>query len=175
MDWKLLGRHRALVVVTALQAACAAYFVYDILGDMRRGTLHPAIEGAVLLALVLGSLFGLRELSRALERNRRMEDGMRAASGAFLELLEESFLTWSLTPSERDVALLSIKGLSIAEIAELRQTRVGTVKAQCAAVYRKAGVGGRAELLSHFIEDLMSGLTLGPTQESAQASESVQI
>ena len=38
-------------------------------------------------------------------------------------------------------------------------------QAQCAAVYRKAGVNGRAQLLSHFVEDLMSGLNL----ESASA------
>ena len=32
-----------------------------------------------------------------------------------------------------------------------------TVKAQTAAIYRKAGVTGRPQLLSLFIEDLMSG------------------
>ena len=88
---------------------------------------------------------------------------MRVASGAFLELLEEHFVRWSLTPSERDVALLSVKGLSIGEIAALRETREGTVKAQCAAVYRKAGVSGRAQLLSLFVEDLMAGVVLEPT------------
>lgn len=164
IDWKQIGRHRALVAVTALQALCAAYFVYDVALDMRNDPMPPAIEALAVLALVLGTVLGLRALSGALERNRRMEGRMRAASGAFLELLEESFQRWALTPSEREVALLSIKGLSIAEIAELRQTRAGTVKAQCAAVYRKAGVGGRAELLSHFIEDLMSGLTLAPVE-----------
>jgi len=47
--------------------------------------------------------------------------------------------------SERDVALLSIKGVSISEIADMRQTRVGTIKAQNAAIYRKSGVSNRAE------------------------------
>jgi len=87
-------------------------------------------------------------------------DSPGAASGAFLELLEESFARWSLTPSERDVALLAVKGLSIGEIARLRQTREGTDKAQCTAVYRKAGVNNRAQLLSLFVEELMAGVTL---------------
>lgn len=60
-----------------------------------------------------------------------------------------------LTPSERDVAWFTIKGLSLAEIARMRQTSDGTVKAQSNAIYRKAGVSGRTQLLSLFLEDLM--------------------
>ena len=72
-----------------------------------------------------------------------METQLRQASGAFAELLEERFRAWGLTPSERDVAWFTIKGLSIADIARLRQTSDGTVKAQSNAIYRKAGVSGR--------------------------------
>ncbi|MFN3578474.1 MAG: helix-turn-helix transcriptional regulator, partial [Tabrizicola sp.] len=54
-----------------------------------------------------------------------------------------------------DVALFAIKGMSTAEIAQLRSTSEGTVKAQTNAIYRKAGVTGRPQLLSLFIEDLM--------------------
>lgn len=60
-----------------------------------------------------------------------------------------------LTPAEKDVALFAIKGMSIAEIAMLRETSEGTVKAQTNAIYRKAGVSGRSQLLSLFIDDLM--------------------
>ena len=57
-------------------------------------------------------------------------------------------------------AMWSIKGMSTAEIAGLRQTSEGTVKAQTNAIYRKAGVSGRPQLLSLFIEDLLGdGLT----------------
>ena len=90
-----------------------------------------------------------------------METGLRVASGSFAEVLETAFAGWSLTPAERDVALLVIKGFSIAEIAGLRGAREGTVRAQCAAVYRKAGVSGRAQLLGHFIDDVLAGLDLG--------------
>lgn len=37
----------------------------------------------------------------------------------------------------------------------MRDTSEGTVKAQTYAIYRKAGVAGRPQLLSLFIEDLM--------------------
>ena len=48
------------------------------------------------------------------------------------------------------MALLALKGLTIGEIAALRATREGTVKAQCAAIYRKAGVSGRPQLHQPF-------------------------
>jgi DNA-binding CsgD family transcriptional regulator len=88
---------------------------------------------------------------------RRAEEKLRRASGVFMELLEERFDDWGLTASERDVALFAIKGMSTAEIATLRKTAEGTVKAQTNAIYRKAGVSGRPQLLSLFIEDLMDG------------------
>jgi DNA-binding CsgD family transcriptional regulator len=45
--------------------------------------------------------------------------------------------------------------MSTAEIGSLRATSEGTIKAQTNAIYRKAGVSGRSQLLSLFIEDLM--------------------
>ena len=72
-----------------------------------------------------------------------------------MDLLAQRFDEWGLTPAEKDVALFAIKGMSTAEIAALRATSEGTVKAQTNAIYRKAEVSGRAQLLSLFIEDLM--------------------
>jgi len=69
--------------------------------------------------------------------------------------MQVRFSDWGLTVAERDVALFAIKGLSTLEIASLRGTAEGTVKAQTNAIYRKAGVNGRPQLLSLFIEDLM--------------------
>ena len=74
----------------------------------------------------------------------------------FMDLISDRFREWELTPAERDVALFAIKGLSTLEISELRSTSEGTVKAQTNAIYRKAGVSGRSQLISLFVEDLMS-------------------
>ena len=54
------------------------------------------------------------------------------------------------------MALFTIKGLSIQEIAALRNTSEGTVKAQSNAIYRKSGVSGRAQLLSLFLDTLLA-------------------
>lgn len=154
-------RSLALWALLGLQSACALFFLGDVVADLfgletlLGGVDHLAVEAVAVLALLLGVGFAAREIRRLARRQRRLEGQMKVASGAFLQLLEESFEDWSLTPSERDVALLAIKGLSIAEIAAVRETREGTIKAQCNAIYRKAGVSGRPQLLSLFIEELM--------------------
>ncbi|CAN0602842.1 unnamed protein product, partial [Ectocarpus sp. 12 AP-2014] len=145
-----------------LQAVCALFFALDVVGDMtgRTWIMHigesDTLEYLITVVLAVSLLFTGKQLLALLTRQKRLEQQMQIASGAFAELLEAHFDDWALTPSERDVALMAIKGLSIADMARLRETRDGTIKAQCNAVYRKAGVTGRPQLLSVFIEELMA-------------------
>ena len=162
-------RHRlpvtaALFLVVAVQVLCSLFFVWDIAAGvvgLRREPMswetRELIEIGASVGLVLGVGLGAALLVRALRRNRVMESQLRQLSGAFAELLEERFAEWGLTRAERDVAWFTIKGLSIAEIARLRHTSEGTVKAHSNAIYRKAQVSGRTQLVSLFIEDLMGG------------------
>lgn len=160
---------RTLRVLVALQAACAAFFLFDIVtsvfGLLDRPIawhLRELIEIGAAIGLVLGTVLGAIALRRSERRRRLAEDKrdaaetrLRAAQGAFADLMAERFDEWALTPAERDVALFSVKGLTLAEIAAARGTSEGTVKAQCAAVYRKAGVSSRVQLLSLFVDDLL--------------------
>ncbi|THD84823.1 LuxR family transcriptional regulator [Aliigemmobacter aestuarii] len=148
--------------VFGIQAFCAVFFVYDILGpfiglrsDPIPWQVREAIEIGAALGLILGLLMGGLMTRRAFHGRREAEERLRRASGAFLDLLQERFAEWELTPAESDVALFAIKGMTTGEIASLRKTSEGTVKAQTNAIYRKAGVNGRSQLLSVFIEDLM--------------------
>ena len=148
--------------VVALQAVCAAVLLFDIAVTVLglpiapfSWAFHEAVEIGVALGLIFGSVVCLLAARDARRRTRRAEDALRAASGAFMDVLEERFRDWGLTPAERDVALFAIKGLSTQEIASVRKTSKGTVKAQTNAIYRKAGVSGRPQLLSLFIDDLM--------------------
>jgi DNA-binding CsgD family transcriptional regulator len=149
-----------------MQGLCGLLLLIDIVSELPEfwgNSADGALDFAVLIALLFGSLLIASEFRQLRAQNQRMQGRLRVASGAFLALLKETFAAWSLTPAESDVALLTIKGFSIAEIAALRDAREGTVRAQCTAIYRKAGVSGRAQLLSHFIDDLMAGVDLGTT------------
>lgn len=148
--------------ILVVQSLCAFFFVSDILLAVLRVPIGPipwvyreVMEIGAALGLVLGVVLGAILVRASLRRTRHAEQALRAASGAFMDLVAERFDDWSLTPAERDVALFALKGLSISEIAELRNTSQGTVKAQTNAIYRKAGVNGRPQLLSLFVDDLM--------------------
>ena len=151
-----------IFVLLIVQVVCAVFFVSDILASVIGLKTEPIswrtrelLEIGAAVGLVLGAALGAVALFRSIRRRKHVEGQLRLASGAFMELLEERFVDWGLTPSERDVALFAIKGMSTQEIAVLRTTSEGTVKAQTNAIYRKAGVSGRPQLLSLFIEDLM--------------------
>ncbi|MBM2577579.1 helix-turn-helix transcriptional regulator [Jannaschia sp. Os4] len=116
---------------------------------------HEAIEIAAASALLAGVALGGVALHTSLRRADAAETALRHARAAFQDVLEERFSAWGLTPAERDVALFAIKGMSGPEIADLRGTSEGTIKAQMAAIYRKAGVHGRPQLLSLFIEEIL--------------------
>lgn len=156
------GLRPTLAAVVAVQALCSLFFIWDILAGVFGLRSEPLswqarelIEIGAALGLILGVVLGAVLLVRIFRHNRRIEVQLRRASTAFAELLEERFTEWGLTPSERDVAWFTIKGLTLVEIAGLRGTSEGTIKAQSNAIYRKAGVNGRTQLLSLFIEDLM--------------------
>ena len=142
----------------AERVPAASYVIADFAGwgEQGFGFDDDLVELVVVAGLILGLIYTAGELRVLLQRQERAEAQLKIASGAFFELLDQSFEEWALTPSERDVALLAIKGLSLAEIADIRQTKQGTIKAQCNAIYQKAGVSGRPQLLSLFIEELMS-------------------
>jgi DNA-binding CsgD family transcriptional regulator len=165
---------RLLLGILGVQAACTLVFVWDLLATLLGLRASPIswqtrelLEIGAALGLLLGLGLGANALIRAQRRSAHVERQLRAASGAFMELLEERFDEWSLTPAEREVALFAIKGLSLSEIAGVRETSEGTVKAQTNAIYRKAGVTGRPQLLSLFIDDLM-GDGLGPGRAEPQ-------
>ncbi|WP_425093730.1 helix-turn-helix transcriptional regulator [Tropicimonas sp. S265A] len=151
-----------LLAIIVLQGICAVFFVGDILLSVLGVPLAPLdwalielIEIGAALGLMMGVALGAWVLVQARRRTYVAEQALRAASGAFMDLVAERFEEWRLTPAERDVALFALKGLSVQEIADLRNTSQGTVKAQTNAIYRKAGVANRSQLLSLFVEDLM--------------------
>lgn len=168
-----MSRDAVLWSLFALQAICCAYFLMDITWDLLWPTSintfadSDILEALVTIALFFGLAFTGNELRQVLNRQDQLEEQIKVASGAFSEVLEARFIDWSLTSAEREIAILAIKGFSIAEMAELRETKQGTVKAQCASVYKKAEVAGRLQLLSIFLDDLMADDLVSAAQQAA--------
>ena len=157
--------HRILLwIAFTLQAVSAAFFVGDILISVLGLPVEPfswmfveLIQIGAALGLITGVIMGAIMLRQARRRTARAEEALRLAKSAFRDVLEERFTLWDLTPAERDVAMFAIKGFSTADIAGFRSVSEGTVKAQTNAIYRKAGVSGRPQLLSLFVDELIEG------------------
>jgi len=164
-DWR-----QTLVAVVAV-GAVVVLFGIDIATDYAQGARisHLATELLLMGLALIGLVVLLRRLVAAWERTALLSRDLDAARtearrwrGEAQELLQglgeaisQQFERWSLTPAEREVALLLLKGLSFLEAARLRGTSERTVRQQARGVYAKAGLAGRSELAAFFLEDLL--------------------
>ena len=147
----------ALSAFLIVQSLGTVFFVGDVIGDLREDPMSVQFifEAVVTAALVLGILFGVFALRRTIDLLRAQEQALDVARGALGAVIDAQFQAWALTPAERDVGFLALKGLDVAEIAELRGAAQGTVRAQLTRIYAKAGVSGRAQFAAFFVEDLL--------------------
>ncbi len=157
-------RYGVLIAAFALIGVLAAI---DLFGDMDEGVsgVHVFAEGLVVLIALMASAMLVRGLvlrtrdlngrlvsshASALAWRREAESLLRGLGAS----IDRQFQRWQLSPAEKEVALLLLKGLSHKDIARARGIGDATARQQATAVYRKAGVGGRNDLAAYFLEDL---------------------
>lgn len=145
-------------VLVALQALACAFFLVDLVGDISADGIGPhlVIEGMAATALVVAVVLGTYQVRNLIAAARRDQAAVAVAQGALADLIRLRFVEWQLTASEADVALFALKGCDIAEIAGLRGSAAGTVRAQLARVYAKAGVDSQSGLIALFLEELIA-------------------
>ncbi len=143
----------------------------DFLKDILHGDewLHISLEvitvflsfwGIVMLVQQINNR--TREISKL---NKKIEKGEKDLALSHTKLkeigreysiyLHKQFDDWNLTPSEKDVALILLKGLSFKEMAEVRNTKEKTIRQQASTIYRKSSVAGRHEFSAWFFEDML--------------------
>jgi len=185
-----LASNLALAVTFAVMTLLVAL---DLATDVRAGTtvFHAALEGAVIaIGLVGAARFALQ-----VRRLAREAHDLRARSGELAANLEASRAEaarwrrdaadliaglsaaidrqldhWQLSPAEKEVAQLLLKGLSHKEIAQVREVSETTVRHQARTLYRKAGLSGRNDLAAFFLEDLLGPRTVPPAATAGARS-----
>ncbi|WP_242346360.1 helix-turn-helix transcriptional regulator [Anaeromyxobacter terrae] len=181
-----LVRPAVLAVPAAILLVVALLVGLDVVSDARAGgtTAHLLLEVAVMAAALSGTvlLWGqlllarrrARDLQLDLGRARADLAGFRAEADAYVRglgaAIDHQFTRWGLSAAEREVALLLLKGLASKEIAQVRGTSERTARQQALAIYRKAGLAGRAELAAFFLEDLLSP-PAAPAREGVREGE----
>ena len=95
------------------------------------------------------------DLSRESEERDRWREHARQALEGLGRALDAQLREWRLTPTEREVALLLLKGYGHKQIAAMTGRSERTVRQHAGVIYDKAGLGSRAELAAFFLQDLM--------------------
>lgn len=145
-------------IAALLFVAIAGLIGVDITADYRSGTeaSHLLTEAAVMVAAFAGAKIRLSvDLVAARQEAERFRNEARDALRGLGEAIDRQFIRWQLSPAEREVGLLLLKGLSHKEVAAARSTSETTIRQQALAIYRKAGLHNRAELSAFFLEDLL--------------------
>lgn len=176
---------RRLGIAVGLFVAIAILIGLDLASDAATGVDrgHLLLEGLVMALSVagVGALWRGRraaearaerlgvDLEAAREEASRFRNEAREALEGLGEAIDRQFARWQLTPAEREVGLLLLKGLSHREVADVRSTSEPTVRQQALMVYRKSGLRSRTELSAFFLEDLLLPRQ-APQPDAARAS-----
>lgn len=166
----LSSKERA--VLSTILLIIAIMIGIDILTDAQEGAglSHMAVEIVVGIAALTGYgiLIGsslkmktqLKVTTESLMKAQEDAAHWKSNSSAFVEglsrAIDDQFEKWHFSPSEKEVALLFLKGLSSKEVANLRGVSDRTVRAQATTIYEKSNLSGRAELSAFFLEDLLT-------------------
>lgn len=174
----LASEGRLLLGVLVAFVAVALLAAFDLASDLAEGTTvgHVVTEGGVFFVGLLGAVHVARRLTgvirseraareEALQLAQRLEaseaeaarwrDEARDLLKGLGAALDRQFERWALSPAEKEVALLLLKGLSHKEVAAVRSITEATARQQARAVYKKAGLSGRHDLAAFFLEDLL--------------------
>lgn len=143
----------------------------DVVIDYRQHAswAHLIIECCLILLSLGGIGYLIHEIYKHKQENKALEtqladtqknlsatqSRLKQASQQYSRVIHEQIQEWQLSESEREVALLLLKGLSFKEIADLRATQEKTVRQQASSLYKKTGMSGRHEFSAYFFEDLL--------------------
>jgi DNA-binding CsgD family transcriptional regulator len=143
----------------------------DIFFDIQEGTSvsHIGTEVVILSIALMGVFWIVRENFRIKITNRDLHTNLeqskqdtalwKSEAEKYLkglgEAIEKQMSHWRFTPAEKEVGLLMLKGFSFKEVAEFRNTSERTARQQSLEIYKKSGLGGRAEFSAFFLEDLL--------------------
>ena len=165
-------------VVLGILLIVGLFTTADIISDLGEGATlaHLSGEGIVALCSFAGVVILWRrtmnlrrevitqkraarraEAGRedALNEAQRWREQAATALRGLSDAIDLQLTKWGLTTAEKEVALLLLKGLSLKEVATVRDVSEKTARAQSFSIYAKSGLAGRAELSAFFLEDLM--------------------
>ncbi len=144
---------------TVVLVFASIFFIYDIISDYFENidnNIHILVELIIFVGISIALFLEIKQVIQ-LRKNVEFEKlKVARLSGELFRVINNQFSEWGLTNTEKEIALFLIKGLSMKEIADIRNVKEKTIRQQSMGLYAKSGYTGRHELASHFIEDLLN-------------------
>ena len=163
MSYDVRGNRSTLAAI-AMFAVVVVLIGWDLYFDYGEGTSgwHLAVESFMFMVALSGVVLMWKQLDRTRsdlieaigEAEQWKQDSRKLIEGLGLAI-ERQFKRWNLSAAEAEIGLFLLKGLSLKEIATIRETSERTVREQARALYRKSGLSGRSSLSAFFLEDLL--------------------
>lgn len=158
-------------VIAAILILVLVLVGVDLLTDAKEGMViwHMVLEAVVGLAALFGIFYLMQDYFQTKHRLEKeihdfsefkiQADAWKQESKKYIDglskAIDQQLTTWKLSAAEKEVAFLLLKGLSLKDVADVRQTTEKTARTQSIAIYAKSGVAGRSELSAFFLEDLL--------------------
>ena len=147
-------------------ATAILFFVYDLFVDAfikhEYLTTHFIVELVIFVAVSTALVIGLRDLMQLRTRLAFEKKRHDMFSRELSESIDIQLDEWRMTPSEKEVAWLIIKGYRFSEIARARSVKENTARLQATSLYSKAGVSGRSEFVAEIIQELLLSVSDKP-------------
>jgi DNA-binding CsgD family transcriptional regulator len=140
----------------------------DIIDDINSGVptshwLHELLIVVFCFSWLLFQLFIYNRQSKVTKKikedsvdllieNRQYQIRLDLFKADFSEIVMEAFDKWRLTKSEKDIATLIIKGMTMKEIGSLRGSKESTIRQQAKSIYEKSKLVNRNQLSAYFLD-----------------------
>ena len=153
-------------LVLLVKAVAFLFFLFDIIFDVRDHILdaamyetfelvHLLFEGFAVVAIGAGIWLTFQYQSVLKEQANSAEQNLYYLRNDFDSLLRKKFESWGFTDAEREIAILVLRGFTNAQIAELRETKVGTVKVQIHKLIQKTNSASRTDFMAVFMDEFL--------------------
>lgn len=161
------------IVIAAFLVVIGGFMFFDILDDWYEGiALYHIVPEALIGGLgVVSAIFlflrftqsrhrALRRAHEEVIQAKKLAAEWQSRASTFRQGLSEAIgrqlKEWRLSDTEQEICFLLLKGFSLQEIADLRNTSERTVRQQASVIYKKSGLSGRIQLAAFFLEDFLS-------------------
>lgn len=144
------------------------YNAIEQIEDLLNKPYRWAIYIAIVCFLLIVTLFILKRksinreimlqsnLKRVESENRANKAKLAEKINGISQHIQAEFIKWQLTATEKEIALMLLKGLTFKDIAEVRCKSERTVRQQAGAIYAKSSLANRSDLAAYFLEDFMT-------------------